>query len=109
MTIRSRFAGIVCTIVALSLTGSYSFGQTAPPGPNVKPPGAVAPAVNPQESVLLANLYMQTSAEYEAVCLQTYSLALERLKTKLAARSVGDLKPAVVMDLDETVIDNSGF
>ncbi len=74
-----------------------------------KPPVTATPAVNPQESVLLANLYMQTSAEYAAVCLQTYSLALERLKTKLAARAVGDLKPAVVMDLDETVIDNSGF
>jgi acid phosphatase len=109
MRIRSLFAGVAVGAVALMLTGGYGFGQTAPPGPNVKPPALAAPAVNPQESVLLANLYMQTSAEYEAVCLQTYSLALERLKTKLAARSIGDLKPAVVMDLDETVIDNSGF
>jgi acid phosphatase len=52
---------------------------------------------------------MQTSAEYEAICLQTYSLALERLKMKLASQSMGQKKPAVVMDLDETVIDNSGF
>ena len=97
------------TFVALALTGNYclAFAQTTAPPPGPKPP--IASAVNPQESSLLANLYMQTSAEYEAVCLQTYSLALERLKTKLAARAAGELKPAVIMDLDETVIDNSGF
>ncbi len=100
---------VAASAAVLLLANGYCFGQTAPPGPAVKPASAVAPAVNPQESLLLANLYMQTSAEYEAVCLQTYSLALERLKIKLAAQSVGERKPAVVMDLDETVIDNSGF
>jgi 5'-nucleotidase (lipoprotein e(P4) family) len=104
---RSFFAGVA---VVVSLMGnSLCFAQTAPPGPKAKSPAATIPAINPQESVLLANLYMQTSGEYEAICLQTYSLALERLKTKLAAQAMGDRKPAVVMDLDETVIDNSGF
>jgi acid phosphatase len=107
---KSSYMGVAA---ALAVTSGYCFGQTAaPPGPGVsgvKPTAAAARTVNPQESVLLANLYMQTSAEYEAICLQTYSLALERLKMKLAARSAGDLKPAVVMDLDETVLDNSGF
>jgi len=68
-----------------------------------------ATAANPQERGIDANLYMQTSAEYAAVCLQTYNWALERLKQKLAATKNGDLRPAVVMDLDETVIDNSGY
>lgn len=104
-------SAVLRTLVALALAGNYcfAFAQTAAPPPGPKPPAAVTSATNPQESVLLANLYMQTSAEYQAVCLQTYSLALERLKTKLAARAVGDLKPAVIMDLDETIIDNSGF
>lgn len=68
-----------------------------------------APAPNPQERGIDANLYMQTSAEYAAVCLQTYNWGLERLKLKLAAAKHGDLRPAVVMDLDETVLDNSGY
>src|SRR5581483_1048691 len=61
------------------------------------------------ERGLDANLYMQTSAEYAAVCLQTYNWALERLKQKLATTKHTELRPAVVMDLDETVLDNSGY
>ncbi len=70
---------------------------------------APQPAINPQERGIDANLYMQTSAEYAAVCLQTYNWALERLKQKLAATKHGELRPAIVLDLDETVIDNSAY
>ncbi len=66
-------------------------------------------AVNPQERVLDANLYMQTSAEYRAVCIQTYNWAGERLTQKLANLDDSTKPPAVVMDLDETVIDNAAF
>jgi 5'-nucleotidase (lipoprotein e(P4) family) len=65
--------------------------------------------VNPQEHALDANLYMQTAAEYRAVCLQTYNLATERLRQKLAITHHAGAPPAVVMDLDETVLDNSAF
>lgn len=64
---------------------------------------------NPQERTLDANLYMQTSAEYRAVCLQTYGWMAERLRSKLAATRNDGPPPAVVMDLDETVVDNAGF
>jgi acid phosphatase len=64
---------------------------------------------NPQEAELYANLYMQTSAEYRACCLQTYGWMTERLRTKLAAIHNDGPPPAVIMDLDETVLDNSGF
>lgn len=66
-------------------------------------------APNPQERVLDANLYMQTSAEYRAVCVQTYNWATERLTQKLANLDDSTKPPAVIMDLDETVIDNAGF
>lgn len=56
-----------------------------------------------------ANLYMQTSAEYRAVCLQTFQWAMLRLKQALAAAPQDGRRPVVVMDLDETVIDNGGF
>src|SRR5438874_6575086 len=66
------------------------------------------PAANPQEAMLLASLYVQTAAEYRACCLQTYAWASERLAEKLKGRA-GDKRPAVVLDLDETVLDNSAF
>lgn len=55
-----------------------------------------------------ANLYMQTSAEFRAACYQAFSLATTRLQTIIANRD-GDSPMAVVLDLDETVIDNAGF
>lgn len=74
-------------------------------------PGATATqnAPNPQERTLDANVFMQTSAEYAACCLQTYGWATERLRQKLAANHTPDRKPAVIMDLDETVLDNAGY
>lgn len=68
---------------------------------------------------LNAVLWMQTSAEYRGLALQTYRAAEASLlralndKTWTAAveqkRFVPDLPPAVILDLDETVLDNSAF
>src|SRR5712691_7475885 len=66
------------------------------------------PTPNPQEAALLATLYVQTAAEYRACCLQTFAWASERLAEKLNGRAAGK-RPAVVLDLDETVLDNSPF
>src|SRR5919197_4729173 len=88
--------------VALGSSGlmpSLAWQATSPP----------STAVNLQEHALDANLYMQTAAEYQAVCLQTYNLATERLRQKLATTKQAGAPPAVVMDLDETVLDNSAF
>lgn len=76
------------------------------------PPPAAAPP-NPATRGLDANLWVQTSAEYAACCRQTYRLAGQRLAQKLKDRaSQGgnpNKKPAVVLDLDETVFDNSPY
>jgi acid phosphatase len=56
-----------------------------------------------------SNLYMQTAAEYRACCLQIYECAERRLEAILQAKQLAFRKPAVVMDLDETVLDNSVF
>ena len=79
---------------------------------------AAAKANTPQEN-LNAIIWMQTSAEYRASALQTYRAAeasmMRALKDKnwTAAleqrRPVPDLPPAVILDLDETVFDNSAF
>lgn len=53
-----------------------------------------------------AILWVQTSAEYEIAVRQSYLLAQRRLEESLAS---GPTAPALVMDLDETVLDNSTF
>jgi predicted secreted acid phosphatase len=67
----------------------------------------------------LAELWHQTSAEYRGLCYQAYTAAREQfehwapLLEKRAdgkAYLPGSTKPvAIILDLDETVIDNSGF
>jgi acid phosphatase len=67
------------------------------------------PRPNPSERNLDASLWLQTAGEYRALCLQTYRMAGEHLLRKRAALPKGDARPAVIMDLDETVLDNSPF
>jgi 5'-nucleotidase (lipoprotein e(P4) family) len=56
----------------------------------------------------MATLWMQTSAEYRALCYQTFNLAKMNLETFLGARP-GSKPVAVIVDADETVIDNSAY
>lgn len=55
-----------------------------------------------------AVLWQQTSAEYEALCHQAYNLATQRLIT-LSQMANFKSGMAIVMDLDETVLDNSPY
>jgi 5'-nucleotidase (lipoprotein e(P4) family) len=50
--------------------------------------------------------WVTQSREYKAVCLQTYANAWEKV-TAAAKKQKGPW--AIVMDLDETVLDNSGY
>ena len=61
---------------------------------------------NSQEYLVASTLFTQQSAEYRALCYQAYHLAemrLLQLKDSLPERA------AVVLDLDETVLDNSPY
>ncbi|WP_020472017.1 5'-nucleotidase, lipoprotein e(P4) family [Zavarzinella formosa] len=69
---------------------------------------ADAPAL-PMPSRMAANVYLQTSAEYRACCLQVYRTAGQQLLSKLKSGGLNLTKPAIIMDLDETVLDNSAF
>ncbi|HJZ89733.1 MAG TPA: HAD family acid phosphatase, partial [Gemmataceae bacterium] len=66
---------------------------------------------DPPNRSLDANLWMQISAEYRACCYQAYNLARRRLAEKLHDPPPGGWArpPAVVLDLDETVLDNGEF
>jgi 5'-nucleotidase (lipoprotein e(P4) family) len=77
------------------------------------------PAATPAYENLNAILWMQTSVEYKAAAVQTYRLAQTALLQGLgnphwtaALEQNGDfenLPPAVILDLDETILDNSVF
>jgi acid phosphatase len=71
-----------------------------------------------QRGLLYADLWVQTSAEYVACCLQTYQLAGDRVEQEVEKLRADDahvpndqrgLPPAVIMDLDETVLDNAVY
>jgi acid phosphatase len=122
MNARSYVLIVVSALVAFGLgwSASLQFAATpvvpappasssAPAPPPTSEPSKTAPAKYTQANRLSANLYMQTAAEYKAVCLQTYALATLRLKEKLKDLPKSDKKPGIVMDLDETVVDNAKY
>jgi 5'-nucleotidase (lipoprotein e(P4) family) len=81
----------------------------------------VARADDVAREQLHATLWMQQAAEYRSMVAQTYRLATERLELALApgsaaleqadlpAQRLAALPPAIILDLDETVLDNSFY
>jgi acid phosphatase len=73
----------------------------------------------PPHEMLNAVLWQQRAAEFRALALQSYATATARLEEALATPSwsaaleqqpgAASLPPAVILDLDETVIDNGRY
>ena len=61
--------------------------------------------VNPREHQISAYLWQQTSGEYRALTYQAYNIARDKIKLELQEKH--NKKRAVVLDIDETVLDNS--
>ncbi len=105
---KSGFAFWRLASVALAaLVGSAALGWQAAPHPT-----------DLQRGLLYSDLWVQTSGEYAACCLQTYQMAAEQVKRDLDQFRAEQSKlppeergkpPAVVMDLDETVLDNGTY
>ncbi len=114
MTHRTRFLSSVLLSVALVVSAACA-SRTAPPAATPSaPPVAVASAkIALPDSVV----WFRTSVEYRATALQAYRLAALMLDRALADRQwtaaleqTGDFRskpPAVILDVDETVLDNS--
>jgi 5'-nucleotidase (lipoprotein e(P4) family) len=92
--------------------------------PREAPTAAAAPALAAAlaHNNLHATLWMQTAAEYSAAVQGSFNLASAQLERALAdptwdalpppergGQSLAGLKPAVIVDADETMIDNSPF
>ena len=112
-----KFVAVLAVAGAASASGSC--GRAAKPA--TTPQMRSAPAGTPLRTHenLNATLWMQTSVEYRASALQAYHAARLALDAALAdphwtaaVEQTGDFAskpPAVVLDLDETVLDNSPF
>lgn len=81
--------------------------------------GACAPKRALVSPILYPTAWVQTAAEYEGAALQAYAAAARSLEEALAdsswtaaleqTGSYEGLPPAIITDVDETALDNSGF
>ena len=104
---RSRRAWLVAVVLLVTLgCAAPRIAQQAP-----DPPAS---------DLLNAVLWMQRSVEYKASALTAFALARIRLDQALAdpnwtgapkeqAGAYQSLPPAVILDIDETILDNSGY
>lgn len=103
---------LVLLLLAIGGAASAVHGQQPAPAPVAAAAPHVLPFFKPEDPPgrsLDANLFVQTSAEYRACCLQAYNLASLRLAAAVAKTTAPPSTLAVVLDLDETVLDNGAF
>jgi 5'-nucleotidase (lipoprotein e(P4) family) len=108
------FKRFVSLALASALLGACSAGAPRPDAP------ASGSASVPHEN-LNATLWLQTASEYEAAVRGTFAAATRQLDAALADRAwtalpLGERRegfeskpPAIIVDADETMIDNSPF
>lgn len=119
-------ASVSLLAAALALAACKPTAPTAPAADAAKP-SAAAPAAPSKPDAgsaddnLNAVLWVQRSAEYRAISAQTYRAAADHLDKALAeanwdalvpaerGNASAGLKPAVILDVDETVLDNSPY
>jgi 5'-nucleotidase (lipoprotein e(P4) family) len=112
-------------LLIATLAAGSGCRTAAPPAPAADPTPAAVP--EPQSSAheagrdprLLALLWFQTSAEYRVLATAVYDQARQAIDRALgdpawtaAVEQNGDfaaLPPAVIVDVDETVLDNSAY
>jgi acid phosphatase len=98
------FFAVLVLAIALALAGCAGPGKTTPSAETVAGAGSATSL-----RTLYANAYVQASAEYRACCHGIYASAAIRLREILEGLEPDPRPPAVLMDLDETVLDNSRF
>ncbi len=104
------------TSLVISLAASGCASRAAGPAAAPAPRSVAATAAHEN---LHAVLWVQTAVEFRATALQAYARARQQLDAALAdpawtaaleqTADASALPPAVILDLDETVLDNSPF
>jgi 5'-nucleotidase (lipoprotein e(P4) family) len=95
-----RGAGFVLALVLSAYTGAAFFGHSAAQQTQT----AAAPD---NEYLVSGILWTQTAAEFRALAYQSFNLARMRFDMDLKKKS--KMKRAVVVDVDDTVMDNSRY
>jgi len=112
--LRSVIVSCLAAVVAAAATAQV---PAAAPAPNAPPAAAVAPppappgapAVRaPEAAAGLQIKYVRDSAEYAALMEQTYRVAASAVERARRALPTGSVW-AVVLDVDETTLDNSTY
>ena len=65
--------------------------------------------INTQEQLVLATIWFNESAEMQASFIQNYKLAKLMIDKQLSSNKEPEKKPAVILDLDETVLNNAPY
>jgi len=76
---------------------------------NSSAPKLATSEMGKSENLVAATLWAQKSAEYDALCYQAYNVATERLEMALKKNQKKNKKLAIILDVDETVLDNTEF
>ena len=100
--IKKRFGAFIIiflVVAGLSLGGSFTAVCRA---------GGQYTTKDLNEQLVMATVWMQASAEYRALCYQSFNLAQISLDRFLSFYD-GDKPVAIIVDADETVIDNSAY
>lgn len=119
-----RLPVLASTVLAAALSlGACQTTRMSPPVAEVVQADTVGESIDPgsADDNLNAVLWVQTSAEYRALSLQAFRAAADHLDRALQepgwdalvpserANAGTGLEPAVIMDIDETVLDNSPY
>ncbi len=94
-------SALLLVVAALTLTACRT---GAPPAPALPPVSSSAPST-PAVALSNAAHWFRNAAEQRAAFLQAYRLATARVEALSASRTAGSW--AVIVDADETVLDNS--
>ncbi len=98
---RSSFFLVPLTILLII----FALGFIDSSQPDVNTTEVKSPINN--HTMMMNVLWHQTAAEYRALCYQAYNVATEKLQ--LALKNKSDKPLAVVVDVDETILDNSPY
>ena len=92
--------------LAVVALGCNTFKKATTSSANT-PQTPVAPTSVIVDGKLFGSVYQQKAAEYKALCIQAYNIAMIRLDQAIANKREKPL--AIITDLDETVLDNSQY
>lgn len=116
-----RLPAALAALILLAGCASTAPTKTSAPAIPAAPVATAPAATTPADDNLNAVAWSQTAIEHDLIYLQTYRDAQSRLLAAMADKQwdalpkddrvapAKGLKPAVVLDIDETVLDNSPY